>query len=240
MVKQPNIRQKKYKKAKLRSGKKKLFNTNTHRAPTLKNETDGLKQQETGSAAHEDKTDRIYVVSMLSYEGVGEKPETNPKLPRVTAWAAEVISSAEQQGGSSKQADYGRSESQEDVADDRVVLVLHQKAADDNHKNQAGENDRECRHARAEYASPCRESRIDYGHISDIGGRVYANRARCHLADGHNVRELSGGEPVVVMDDIALDHGQHGITAAKTEKANLEESDEKLQEYHVDYFINCP
>ena len=57
--------------------------------------------------------------------------------------------------------------------------------------------------------------------IAHIGGTVDAYRTRRHLRDGHYVRELLQGEPVMVGHHLILDEGQHGVTASETEHSDF-------------------
>ena len=61
-------------------------------------------------------------------------------------------------------------------------------------------------------------------------GNTTANVA--NVADGHNVRELLGREPVVARHHLALYHREHGIAPAEAEKAYLEEGVEELKKNH--------
>ena len=119
-------------------------------------------------------------------------------------------------------------------------MVAHQKPADYYHQDKAWQYYGHGCHARAQDAGPCRISGIDYGSIPDVGSRVNAYRPRSHLAYGDNIGKLSCSQPVMVVDDVALYHRQHCVSTSEAKQAYLEESDEKLQENHDAYFINCP
>ena len=62
--------------------------------------------------------------------------------------------------------------------------------------------------------------------IAAVGGGVDADGAGGHLRDGDDIGELGGGEPMVTLDGLVLDEGEHAVAAAKAEEANLEERDE--------------
>jgi hypothetical protein len=73
---------------------------------------------------------------------------------------------------------------------------------------------------------------VDDGGISDVGGGIDANRTRCHLRDGNDIRELTHRHPMVVRDDLTLNHRDHGIATAEAEEAYEEEGVEELKEDH--------
>ena len=53
-------------------------------------------------------------------------------------------------------------------------------------------------------------------------GRVDADRAGGHLADGYNVGKLLRGKPCMSGYDLALYHGEHGVPPAESEKSDFE------------------
>ena len=73
---------------------------------------------------------------------------------------------------------------------------------------------------------------IDDSRVSYVGGRVDANRARRHLRDGNNIGEFAHGHPMMVGDDLALDHRDHRITSAKAEETDEEKGIEELEVNH--------
>ena len=60
------------------------------------------------------------------------------------------------------------------------------------------------------------------GGIADVCGRVDADRAGGHLADGYNVGKLLRGKPSMSGYDLALYHGEHGVPPAESEKSDFE------------------
>ena len=60
------------------------------------------------------------------------------------------------------------------------------------------------------------------GGIADVCGRVDADRAGGHLADGYNVGKLLRGKPCMSGYDLALYHGEHGVPPAESEKSDFE------------------
>ena len=53
--------------------------------------------------------------------------------------------------------------------------------------------------------------------ITDISGAVDADGAGRHLGDGDDFGELGRGEPLMAIDDLMLNKGEHGITASEAE-----------------------
>ena len=56
---------------------------------------------------------------------------------------------------------------------------------------------------------------IGHGGITAIGGTIDADRAGCHLTDGHDICKLTGGHPMPMMDYLALNEREHAIAATK-------------------------
>ena len=56
--------------------------------------------------------------------------------------------------------------------------------------------------------------------IAHKGGGVYGDHARRTLADGKHIQQLILIDPVLAFHTFALEHGQHGIAAAKGERAD--------------------
>src|SRR5664279_2324867 len=63
--------------------------------------------------------------------------------------------------------------------------------------------------------------------VADKCGHVNGDRAGCDLADAQHVIELLILEPVVLLDDVALYHQDHGVPAADGKRANDEEDPEQ-------------
>ena len=76
---------------------------------------------------------------------------------------------------------------------------------------------------------------IDDGGVAYVGGGVDANGTGCHLGHGHDVGKLSHRHPMVVGHYLALNHGEHGITATETEESDEEKGVEELE---VEHFFN--
>ena len=113
------------------------------------------------------------------------------------------------------------------------MLVLHQELGNHQHQDERGKHDGESCGRRAENAHPLRAAGIDDSGVAYVGGGVDADRTGRHLRYGHDVCELAHRHPMVVGDDLALNHGDHCITTAEAEEADEEEGIEELK---VDHF----
>ena len=106
-----------------------------------------------------------------------------------------------------------------------VVVVSHKEAVENEHHDKRGQHQREGRQCRAPYAT-C-------GGVADVGGRVDADGAGSHLADGNDVGKFLRREPLVARDHLSLNHREHGISAAEPEQSDFEERIEQLQPNHL-------
>ena len=77
---------------------------------------------------------------------------------------------------------------------------------------------------------------VDDSGVADVCGGVDADGAGRHLRHGDDVRELTHGHPMVVRNDLTLNHRDHGVTAAEAEEADEEEGVEELKVEHN--FVN--
>ena len=109
-----------------------------------------------------------------------------------------------------------------------MIPVFHEKLADEQHQNETRKHDCKGCNKASQNAPGWRITRVDEGRIADISGRVDADGSRSALADSHYVRELSHCHPMIMSHDLALNHRNHGISPAKTEKSDKEEGPEKL------------
>lgn len=110
-----------------------------------------------------------------------------------------------------------------------MVAILHQKLTDKQHQNEARQHHREGGKEAAKDAPIRCIASIDERRVADISGAIDADGSRSALADSHNVGELSHCHPMIMSHDLALNHGNHGITSAKTEETDEEEGPEKLK-----------
>ncbi len=73
--------------------------------------------------------------------------------------------------------------------------------------------------------------------ITDISGAVDADGAGRHLGDGDDFGELGRGEPLMAIDDLMLNKGEHGITASEAENADFGINKKELPVNHVFCFL---
>ena len=67
-----------------------------------------------------------------------------------------------------------------------------------------------------------------YGSISAVGGRVDADRPRCHLRDGNDVGKLGRAEPMMSKDGLGLYQRQHSVSSTESEESDDEEGVEEF------------
>ena len=142
---------------------------------------------------------------------------------------AEILGRKQQQGRRRQQTHHGRTQTHEDMLHHGVVLELHQELADEQHQDERREHHGESGRHAAQHPPRMPVSGIDHAGVAHVGGRIDAYRAGGHLADGHNVRELPARQPVVAVDHLALDEGNHGIAAAEAEQPDFEETIKEIQ-----------
>ena len=109
-----------------------------------------------------------------------------------------------------------------------MIVIAEQELADEKHKDEAGQHHGEggCQ---AAHDAPCvAVARIDHAAVTHIGGAVDADGARRALADGHDVGELAGADPMVVVHNLGLYHGNHGIAPTKAKQTDEEECPEEF------------
>lgn len=115
-----------------------------------------------------------------------------------------------------------------------MVLVLQEEAGNEQHEDEGRQGDGKGGCGTAEDAHPVGTSCIDDGGVAYVGGGIDANGSGCHLRDGDDVGEFTHRHPMVVRDDFALYHREHGIATAETEEAYEEEGDEELEKEHLE------
>ena len=63
--------------------------------------------------------------------------------------------------------------------------------------------------------------------IADVGGAVHRHGAGRRLGDGDHIQKFLSGHPLLFLDEFVLQQGDHGIAAAKGERADLQECPEQ-------------
>lgn len=71
------------------------------------------------------------------------------------------------------------------------------------------------------------------GGVTAICSSINANRARSHLADCHNVCELSRTQPLMFHYGFHLYQRQHSVAPTEAKEPNLKESKEEREKNHV-------
>ena len=104
----------------------------------------------------------------------------------------------------------------------RVLLIFQKEFADGEHQDERRQHYGESGYARPKH-SHARAVLFGYRGIAYIGCRIDADRTGSHLADCYDVGKLLRCEPAVTGDYLTLYHGQHGVSAAKTEQADFKE-----------------
>lgn len=187
-----------------------------------------LEQQNADEGAEEEDADRTYFINLTSDEGEDKDGDGDVELPRRSG-GGEVLWRHQQEAGGSKEADDGRTKTHKDVLHDRMVLILHQKLGDNQHEDERGQYDSESGSGRAENTHPMCATCVDNGGVAHVSGGVDANGAGCHLRDSHDIGKLAHCHPMVVRNNLTLNHRQHGIASTESEEANEEERIEKLE-----------
>ena len=72
---------------------------------------------------------------------------------------------------------------------------------------------------------------VDNGGVAHVSGGINSNRTGRHLRDSYDIRELAHRHPMVVRNNLTLDHRDHCVAASKTEEADEEEGVEELEVY---------
>ena len=103
-----------------------------------------------------------------------------------------------------------------------MFLIFQKELADSEHQDKGGQHYGESGYARTQYAHACAVL-LGYRSIAYIGCRVDTDGTGRHLTDSHDVRKLLRRQPTVAGDHLALYHGKHGVSAAKTEKPDFKE-----------------
>ena len=121
-----------------------------------------------------------------------------------------------------QQSYYRRAKSAEYGFYCRVLLIFQKEFADGEHQDERRQHYGESGYARPKH-SHARAVLFGYRGIAYIGCRIDADRTGSHLADCYDVGKLLRCEPAVTGDYLTLYHGQHGVSAAKTEQADFKE-----------------
>ena len=107
-----------------------------------------------------------------------------------------------------------RPHSEHRAFDIQVVLQSEVKPRDHDHQRYGRQADRE----RSEDRAPD----IPRHDIADVGRAVDRDRPRRHLRNGDDIGQFAVRNPLVADHHLVLDQRQHRITAAETEKADLQ------------------
>ena len=166
------------------------------------------------------------MIDAAADEGEETDAYAGPEMPGLGD-GAEVLCGHEQEDGCGKETDDGGAETLEGGFDGGVVAVAQKELAQQEHEDEAGEHHSEGGDETAQHSPPVFVAGIGKAGVAHKSGTVDAYGTRGALADGYDVGELSGSEPVMVGDHFALDHGEHGVTAPESEEPNLEEGPEQ-------------
>lgn len=152
---------------------------------------------------------------LVPHEGHEEDDTADDERTRVFGGRAEVLGIHQHQGGRGEQTHHRRAEACKYGLYGRMLLILQEELADGEHQDERREHHGKGGDDGAPHTARGREAYV--------GGRVDADGAGGHLADGHDVRKLLRRQPVVARHDLALYHGEHGIAASEAEQSYLEE-----------------
>ena len=185
------------------------------------------------TAKHDDE-DGAEAIDLLRNEGKQEDEDAEAEPPRVLAQRTKVLAVHQKQCGGCKQTHNGWSQSIEDVLHRRMAPVFHQELADKKHKDEARQHNRKSGKKAPQDAPIRRVTGIDQSRVTNVCGAVDADWSGGALADGNNIGELSHRHPMIMPDDLALYHRNHGISPTETEKADKEECPKELckEQYH--------
>ena len=186
-------------------------------------------QDDADTAAEQDDEDGAEAIDFLPDEGKEKEENADEIAPGIFRNRTEVLPVHQEQGSRKKQTYYSRPQATEDILHRRMVAILHEELADEQHQDEARQHDGKRGKEAAQDAPVRRIAGIDKGSVAHVCRTIDADGTGSTLADGDNIGELSHRHPMIMSNHLALYHRKHSITSTEAEKPDEEESPEELE-----------
>ena len=180
-----------------------------------------LEDEQSDDTTDEKQQYRVGLLYLCKVESTDEQRYTYSESKWIVMRRTEVLLVHQQDGCSCYQTDDGRTKPRKDILHNLGILMGYQIAADENHDDEWKPHDGKRSQDRTQPRCPDGIALMQTGGITHVGGAVDADRTRSRLADSHNIRKLSIGEPVVLHHRLVVDERKHRISTTKIKCTNL-------------------